>query len=140
MKVANYSGRADGVTEMPYTNNGSSSYFSSNDDDANRTGAEMLAQPVHDADLKGSVTYPMWNFRIAGVPLSVTVAFEDETWIASVDAFDVFGDGDSPKDALAELETHLENHIEFYKAQRPADLTEYAKGRRTQLMKIRVAK
>lgn len=138
LKIADYSGHSGGVTEMPFSNGLSASYFSSNGDEVGRTGAEMLTQPDQRPDLNGSVTYPMWNFRILGVPLSVKVALDDETWIASIEAFDVFGDGQSPRDALAVLEDHLLNYIDFYRDQRAADLTDFAKNRRAQFLKIKV--
>lgn len=140
MKVASYGDYSGDVTEMPYLPQNQQSLFSSNDDDAERTGALMLSVPVAKPELKGSVTYPMWRFRVAHVPLSVKVSHEDDVWIASIDDVDVFGDGETQQEALATLEEHLLNYIEFFRDQRAVDLTDYAKQRRAQFLKIRVTR
>ena len=98
-------------------------WFSVNQPD--RTGADIL--DTHEMrKISASVKYPVWNFTVNNKPLSAVVQYEEAFWFAEVDWLNVIGEGQSPEEAMRDLESQIDHFITFYNDQEPDQLTEYA--------------
>ena len=80
--------------------------------------------------------YALWKFVVNDAPLSAVVTPQGRRWFAEVDWLNLFGEGDSPSDAISNLSDHIEHFIEFYTAKPLDELTDHAIKTRDRFMSI----
>lgn len=80
--------------------------------------------------------YALWRFRVKNTPLSAVVTCQSGRWFAELDWLNLFGEGESPSDAISNLSDHIEHYVEFYSEARFDQLTADAIGIRDRFMSI----
>jgi len=91
-----------------------------------RTGADILDIRDFGSRKRAGKKYPLWSVRVNHTPLSVLVYFEDGRWFSELDWLNVFGDGQTPKEAIDSVEMHIAHFKNYYASVSGDELTEYA--------------
>lgn len=85
----------------------------------------------------GSETrYALWRFVVDDAPLVAVVTSQGGRWFAELDWLNLFGEGESPGDAIDNLSDHIEYFIDFYSEKRPDELTDHAQVTRSRFLEI----
>lgn len=105
---------------------------------SDRTGADLV-KSENALARRSSYKYPVWNFSINGVPISATLQLEEGHWFAEIGLLNVIGEGFTPKEAIANLESHIDYFIGFYNEKSEEQLAPMArqlKARFAQVVRI----
>ena len=100
-----------------------------------QTGADIFefTKPEYSTS---ETKYALWRFVVNSVPLSAIVTSQRGRWFAELDWLNLFGEGDSPSEAIGSLSDHIEHFIEFYSEKSSDELTDYAKETRNRFLRI----
>ena len=86
--------------------------------------ADVTAR-IAELELVLSNSYKLIDFD-RSVDNSYRLTHEERFWFAEIDWLNVIGEGESPEEAIRDLESQIDHFIAFYNEQEPDQLTEYA--------------
>ena len=91
------------------------------------------------ASLPVAQVYPLWRIRTNARPISVEVVREDEGWLAQQEWLNVYGIGESPGEAIADIETHIKYFFEYYAQRADESLIGFAVTLKHRYAKLAIA-